>query len=86
MLKIRIRCKIAQISYFSHFFHGNITYSRSRLSIPDEYDHSPKPAVTEEPCKHVKSGNYRPASETPYGWRFASGPIVARDGMQAGIC
>ena len=23
-------------------------------------------------------GHYRPASETPFGWRFACGPIVAR--------
>ena len=86
MLKIRIRCKIAQISYFSHFFHGNITYSRSRLSIPDEYDHSPNSAITEESSKHVESGNYRPVSETPSGWRFAGGPIVARDWMLAAIC
>ena len=35
--------------------------------------------------KHVKSGNYRPASETPSGWRFAGGPIVVRDGMLATI-
>ena len=35
------------------------------------------------PSKHVKSGNYRPASETPSGWRFAGGPIVALDGMLA---
>ena len=34
--------------------------------------------------KHVKLGHYRPASETPSGWRFAGGPIVARDGMLAG--
>ena len=24
------------------------------------------------------SGHYRPASETPFGWRFACGPIVAQ--------
>ena len=32
----------------------------------------------ELPSHHVKSGFYRPASETPSGWRFADGPIVAR--------
>ena len=45
--------------------------------------------------KHVKSGNYRPVRETPSGWRFADGPImargfadgpiVARDEMLAGL-
>ena len=36
------------------------------------------------PSKHVKSGQYRPASER----RFAGGPIVARDWILAGdiIC
>ena len=42
--------------------------------------------VLVSPSKHVKSGNYRPASETPSGWRFAGGPIVARDGILAGVC
>ena len=32
--------------------------------------------------KHVKSGHYRPASETPSEWRFASGPIVAREHLR----
>ena len=32
-----------------------------------------------QPSKHVKSAHYRPASETPSKWRFAGGPIVARD-------
>ena len=34
---------------------------------------------------HVKSGNYRPASKTPFGWCFAGGPIVAHDWMLAGM-
>ena len=34
--------------------------------------------------KHVNSGHYRPSSETPSEWRFAGGPIVARDWMLAG--
>ena len=41
------------------------------------------------PSKHVvKSGHYRPASKTPSERRFAGGPIVARDWLQAGhiIC
>ena len=33
---------------------------------------------------YYKSGDYRTASETPSGWRFAGGTIVARDGMLAG--
>ena len=40
------------------------------------------------PSKHVKSGQYRPASKTPSEWRFAGGPIVDRDLILAGhiIC
>ena len=30
------------------------------------------------PSQYPISGHYRPASETPFGWRFACGPIVAR--------
>ena len=36
-----------------------------------------------DPSKYLESGRYRPASETPSRWRFAGGPIVARDGMLA---
>ena len=38
------------------------------------------------PSKHVKLGHYRPASETPSKWRFAGGPILARDLMLTGYC
>ena len=31
------------------------------------------------PCKHVKSGHYRPSRKTPSEKRFADGPIVAGD-------
>ena len=41
--------------------------------------------IATHPRKHVKSGNFRPVSETPSRWRFPGGPIVARDGMLAGI-
>ena len=37
------------------------------------------------PSKHIKSDHYRPASETPSGWCFAGGPIVAHYGMLAGM-
>ena len=30
------------------------------------------------PSQYPISGRYRPASETPFGWCFACGPIVAR--------
>ena len=40
------------------------------------------------PSKHIHvyitAGNYRPASETTFEWRFAGGPIVARDCILAG--
>ena len=36
------------------------------------------------PSQYPISGHYRPASETPFGWRFACGPIVARFYMLAG--
>ena len=35
--------------------------------------------------EHRKAGRHRPASETPFEWRFAVGPMVARDRMQAGM-
>ena len=28
--------------------------------------------------KHLKAGHHWPASETPFKWRFAGGPIFAR--------
>ena len=34
----------------------------------------------------VKAGHYRPASETPFKWRFTGGPIVARDYPGFEIC
>ena len=37
------------------------------------------------PRMHVKSGHYRSVSETPSEWRFAGGPIVARDWILAGF-
>ena len=33
---------------------------------------------------HTLSGHYQPASETPFEWRFAGGPIVARFYMLIG--
>ena len=30
------------------------------------------------PVKHLKAGNHRSASETPFKWRFAGGLIFAR--------
>ena len=34
--------------------------------------------------KHVKSDRYRPASESPFRWRFVGRPIVARDRILPG--
>ena len=31
------------------------------------------------------AGHYQPTSETPLKWRFAGGPILARDFMIAGM-
>ena len=31
------------------------------------------------PCTYLKSGHNQSASETPFEWRFAGGPIVAQD-------
>ena len=36
---------------------------------------------TEDPyyhLKHLKAGHHRPTSETPFKWRFASRPLIAR--------
>ena len=32
----------------------------------------------------MTAGHHQPASETPFEWRFAGGPIVTRDSMLAG--
>ena len=34
--------------------------------------------IMARPNQHTSSGPYRPTSETPFKWRFACGPIVAR--------
>ena len=34
--------------------------------------------VTKLPSQHSMFGHYRPISETPFKWRFAEGPIMAR--------
>ena len=34
---------------------------------------------------HAIAGHYRPASETPFVWRFAGGQIMAQSCMLAGI-
>ena len=36
------------------------------------------------PNKHLKAGHPRPASKTPFQWRFAGVPMVARLSMLAG--
>ena len=38
----------------------------------------------QEPGHHTMSGHYRPTSQTPFEWRFAGGPIVARFYMLTG--
>ena len=30
------------------------------------------------PSQHAMSGHHRPSSETPFEWRFVSGPMIAR--------
>ena len=39
----------------------------------------------EGPSKHPKAGHHRPTSETPFEWRFAGGPMVARHFVLAGV-
>ena len=34
--------------------------------------------ITKLPIQHSSLGLYRPASETPFKWRFADGPLMAR--------
>ena len=36
------------------------------------------------PSKNIKTGHYRPTSETPFEWRFTGGPMVAQDCRLAG--
>ena len=34
--------------------------------------------TTKLPIQHLMLGHHRPASETPFKWRFAGGPLMAR--------
>ena len=34
--------------------------------------------ITKLPIQHSMLGHQRPASETPFKWRFAGGPLMAR--------
>ena len=42
------------------------------------------PKVGKLPSNHIKSDHHQPTSETPFKWRFAGGPIVARHCMLTG--
>ena len=42
-----------------------------------------KISVAPIPIKHLKAGHYRPASETPFQWRFAGGQMAALHCMLA---
>ena len=33
--------------------------------------------ITKLPSQHTMLGHHRPASETPFKWRFAGGPVMA---------
>ena len=39
---------------------------------------------TSQPSQHKKEGHHQHASETPFKWRFAGGPFVARYCVLAG--
>ena len=42
-------------------------------------DTGPDPLkITKLPIQHSMIGHYRPASETPFKWRFAGWPLMAR--------
>ena len=34
--------------------------------------------ITKLPIQHSMLGHHRPASETPFKWRFAGGPLMSR--------
>ena len=34
--------------------------------------------ITKLPSQHTTVGHYQPVSETPFKWRFAGGPMMAR--------
>ena len=37
--------------------------------------------VPKQHSTHLKAGHYRPASEMPFEWHFAGGPMVAGKGF-----
>ena len=41
--------------------------------------------VVRLPMKHLKAVHHWPASETPFEWRFACGPMVARHCVLSGL-
>ena len=58
---------------------------RLPLSNPDGDTYMLQPLVHRLGSIFFPAGHYGPTSETPYKWRFADGPIVARDCMLAGF-
>ena len=51
----------------------NMTCENQPLSICDS-----------QPGKHLKAGHHQRPSETPFKWRFTSGPMLARHCVLAG--
>ena len=53
--------------------HKNIGFLENFLS-----NTGPDPLkITKLPIQHSMFGHHRPASETPFKWRFAGGPLMA---------
>ena len=82
-------CHVAMI-LFSTSSHARIQRGGGRSPDPPE---NPKAIgyhsnagldslmITKLPSQHSMLGHHRPASETPFKWRFAGGPMMARFGF-----
>ena len=56
----------------------HVNYTVSILFLSSIILHIRGYVRSSRPYYNPISGHYRSASETPFGWRFAGGPIVAR--------
>ena len=50
--------------------------NHKNIGFPSDIDPDPL-KITKLPSQHSMVGHYRHASETPFQWRFAGGPMMA---------
>ena len=80
----------SRMSYATFIFHlcflFNINIRVVNGDVGKSFDFFIADCGHDDPSKHIQAGYYWPASETPFKWRFAGGPIVARNCMLVELC